>query len=182
MPNRLCRCLAVALLVTVPLASCGPGPGEFAPACPTPLFEQSLSDITRYRNPGETGDLTELVLQGRLVSVSGQCKLASSKARDLLVQVKVGMQITRGPALKGNTADVPVFIAVTDGDTILDKQVYSIRVEYPSNVEMLALSGGPIEMSLPIGPSKSGAAYQIRVGFQLTPDELAANRQRLGTR
>jgi hypothetical protein len=180
MPHRLRRLFRAALLAGLPLAGCGPQPGEFAPACPAPMFEQSLADITRYR-PGSDGrDLTDLELQGRLVSVDGQCRLASKKGQELLVAVRVGIQVTRGPALPGNAADVPVFIAVTDGQTILDKQVYTVHAEFPSNVQMVALSGGPIDMTLPITPTKSGAAYQIRIGFQLTPEELAANRRRLG--
>lgn len=182
MLNRLCRFLNAALLAVLPLASCGPQPGEFAPPCPTPIFEQSLGDITRFRDASDAGDLTELVLQGRLISVNGQCRLANRKGGDLLVAVRVGIQVTRGPALRGNAADVPVFIAVTDGETILDKQIYTVPAEFPSNVEMVALAGGPIDMSLPVTPSKSGAAYQIRIGFQLTPEELAANRRRLGGR
>lgn len=181
MSNRASRLFRAVLFTLVPLAGCGPKRDEFAPACPTPIFEQTLGDIAQYR-PGSDGrDLTDLVLQGRLVSVSGECRLADSDGRELLVAVRIGMQMTRGPALRGNTADVPVFIAVTDGDTILDKQTYLVRAEFPSNVQTVALAGGPIAMSLPISPSKSGAAYQIRLGFQLTPDELAANRRRFGT-
>jgi hypothetical protein len=170
---------AAALLAALPLAGCGPERGEFAPACPQPIFEQTLSDVARYR-PGTDGrDLTDLVVQGRLVSVSGQCKLANKKGDTLLVAVRVGMQITRGPALQGNSADVPVFLAVTDGETILDKQTYMVRAEFPSNVQMVPLAGGPIDFSLPITASRTGAAYQIRIGFQLTPEELEANRRRL---
>jgi hypothetical protein len=183
-PPRLFRAalLTVASLAVASLTACGPSPGEFAPPCPTPVFEQTLSDLTRYR-PGSDGrDLTDLVLQGRLVSVSGECRLASRKGQELLVAVRVGIQMTRGPALRGNAADVPVFIAVTDGERILDKQVYQVHAVFPSNVEMVALAGGPIDMSLPISPEKSGAAYQVRVGFQLTPDELEANRRRATTR
>jgi hypothetical protein len=163
------------------VGGCGPGRDEFAPACPTPIFEQTLSDIARYR-PGANGrDLTDLVLAGRLVSVSGQCALPGKNARELQVAVRVGMQIERGPAMEGNTADLPVFIAITDGNTILDKQTYTVRAVFPSNVQLLPLAGGPIDMTLPITPEKSGAAYQIRIGFQLSAEELAANRKRLAT-
>jgi hypothetical protein len=180
MSRCLPRLFCAAVLAALPLAGCGPSRGEFAPACPTPIFERSLADVARYR-PGSDGrDLTDLVLQGRLVSVSGECKLANRKGSDLLVAIRIGMQMTRGPAMQGRITDVPVFIAVTDGDVILDKQTYMVHAEFPSNVEMVALAGGPIDMTLPITPSKSGAAYQVRIGFQLTPEELAANRHRLG--
>ncbi|MBN8908233.1 MAG: hypothetical protein J0H99_16710, partial [Rhodospirillales bacterium] len=94
--------------------------------------------------------------------------------------VKIGVDVTRGPALPTSSADLPLFVAVTEGDQILDKQVFNMHAEFPSNVQSLQAVGGPIDMTLPVRPSKSGAAYQLRIGFQLTPDELAANQHRLG--
>jgi hypothetical protein len=32
-------------------------------------------------------------------------------------------------------------------------------------------------MVFPVSPTKSGAAYTVLAGFQLTPDELAYNRR-----
>ena len=39
-------------------------------------------------------------------------------------------------------------------------------------------SGDPIDLVLPVTPKKSAAAYQIYVGFRLTPEQLAYNRHR----
>ena len=36
----------------------------------------------------------------------------------------VGVELNRGPAMQGREAEVPVFVAVTDGETILDKRTY----------------------------------------------------------
>jgi hypothetical protein len=35
-----------------------------------------------------------------------------------------------------------------------------------------------VSLSLPLEPGKSGAAYDLLVGFQLSPEELALNRRR----
>jgi hypothetical protein len=180
MLKTLRRSSCAVIFVALALSGCGPQRGEFAPACPTPILERTLADVAQYR-PGSNGrDLTDLVLQGRIVSVNGACKLADRKGSELLVSVQVGMQMTRGPAMQGRSADIPVFIAVTDGQTILDKQTYVVRADFPSNIEMVGLTGGPIDLKLPITLSKSGAAYQVRVGFQLTDEELEANRRRMG--
>ena len=39
------------------------------------------------------------------------------------------------------------------------------------------MSSGDIDLDLPVSPAKSGAAYGVIAGFQLSPDELAVNRQ-----
>ena len=79
--------------------------------------------------------------------------------------------------MQGREADVPVFLAVTEGDTIRDKKVFPVHVVFPPNVDRLAMNSGDIDLGLPVSPQKSGNAYAVIAGFQLTPDELATNRK-----
>jgi len=92
--------------------------------------------------------------------------------------VNVAVELTRGPAMEGRETDVPVFVAVTDGDAILDKKVYLMHATFPPNVDRVTLTPGETDLALPVSPSKSGAAYSIFAGFQLTADQLEQNRQR----
>ncbi len=82
--------------------------------------------------------------------------------------------------MEGRETDVPVFLAVMDGDTILDKHVYLMHATFPSNVDRVTLGTGEIDMVLPVSPTKSGAAYTVLAGFQLTPDQLQRNRRNRG--
>jgi hypothetical protein len=79
--------------------------------------------------------------------------------------------------MKGGETDVPVFLAVTEGETVRDKKVYPVHVVFPPNVDRLFVSSGDIDLALPVSPAKSGASYGIIAGFQLSPDELAVNRR-----
>ena len=94
--------------------------------------------------------------------------------------VRISVSVLRGPAMHGREADIPVFLAVVEGDTVRDKRVYPVRVVFPPNVDRLTTTSSPIEMELPVSPSVTGAAYKVISGFQLTPDELAVNRQAHG--
>jgi len=58
--------------------------------------------------------------------------------------------------------------------------VYTLSAVFPSNVDRVSVATPPVFMVLPISPAKSAAAYVVMAGFQLTPDELAANRARNG--
>jgi hypothetical protein len=170
-----CAALAVTLLSL--LTGCGPERDQFAPPCPRPSILGDAADIFQYRPggaPGTARDLTDLVLHGRIVGVSGSCRPGDTK-RQLVTAFKVGFELSRGPAMQGRQAEVPIFMAVTDGDNIIDKQVHLIRVEFPSNVDRVIRGTGEAELVLPVSPSKSGAAYGILVGFQLTPDQLSQN-------
>jgi hypothetical protein len=88
------------------------------------------------------------------------------------------MQFSRGPAATTREMQVPYFIGVFEGDEILDKKVIPIPLVFPPNVDRLALDTQDVELDLPISSVKSGAVYTVRVGFQLTPDQLALNRKR----
>ena len=78
--------------------------------------------------------------------------------------------------MAGREADLPIFIAVTEGDTILDKRTAAMRVVFPSNVDRVVLSPGDMNLLLPVTPQKSGAAYTILAGFQLAPDQMGRYR------
>jgi hypothetical protein len=172
------RAALIAALLPL-LADCGPARNQFAPACPRPSFLADAADLDFYRPgnaPGGAHDLTDLVLHGRIVGVNGNCREGDRKDQ-LATAVNIGVELTRGPAMQGRETDVPVFIAVTDGDTILDKRVYLMHVAFPSNVDRVTLGTGEIDLVLPVSPTRSGAAYAILAGFQLTPDQLAQSRR-----
>jgi hypothetical protein len=176
MSSRLRFCLPMLLL---PLFGCGPERNAFAPLCPAPRLIPALADLTRYAGPGPAHDLTDLILQARVTAVNGKCQAGDDKSI-LPTTVQVTISVIRGPAMQGREADVPVFLAVAEGDTIRDKQVFPVHVVFPPNVDRLSMNSGDINLGLPVSPEKSGAAYGIIAGFQLTPDELAANRRASG--
>jgi hypothetical protein len=166
-------CLPVLLL---PLYGCGPARNAFAPLCPTPRLIPALADVTRYAGPGPAHDVTDLILQARVVAVNGSCE-PGDDANELPAKVQVSISIQRGPAMKGRDADVPVFLAVTEADTVRDKKVFPLHLTFPPNVDRLTITSPEIDMDLPVSKEKTGAAYNIIAGFQLSPDELAGNRQ-----
>jgi hypothetical protein len=167
--------VALATLALASLGACAPDKSAFAPACPEPHFVQPLADLVRFR-PGGGQDVTDLILQGRMLKVDGKCEYGDSKTQ-LQTTVSVVVDLQRGIAMQGRQVEVPIFVAVTDGGTIRDKRVYPLHVEFPSNVDRTTATSPTIEMTLPISATKSGAAYGIVAGFQLTPEELAVTRQ-----
>ncbi len=162
------------------LADCGPARNQFAPPCPGPAILGDAADYDIYRGSGTSrgaSDLTDLVLHARIVGIQGSCREGDQKDQ-LAVTVSVGIELNRGPAMPGREAEVPVFVAVTEGETILDKRTVRMPVVFPSNVDRVTLSPGEVNLLLPVSSTKSGAAYTILAGFQLTPDQMAQTRRR----
>ncbi len=177
MPFRLRPLLRLCLpALMLPLISCGPARNQFAPVCPVARLVPELADVTRYAGSGPTHDVTDMILQARILSVQGSCQAGDDPAI-LPASVRIGVSIQRGPDMPGREADVPVFLAVTEGDTVRDKQVFPIHVVFPPNVDRLTLESPGIAMALPVSKDVSGASYGIVAGFQLSADELEANRR-----
>lgn len=166
------------LLLALPLALAGCGgfgdSHEFPPVCPRLALLKDGADITRFAPRGH--DVTDLVLDGRLVAVPANCEYGSRG--HVAASLRVSMSLTRGPAAPGRVMDVPYFVAVMHDGRIVDKQTYVTRAVFPPNVDQISLTSDPIELSIPATTAHPASAYQIFVSFQLTPDELAANRGR----
>lgn len=179
--GRLLPAVLVAALLPL-LAECGPTRNQFAPVCPTPAILGDAANLNVYRSSATTGparDLTDLVVSARIVQVSGACQPGDRNDR-LAVAVNVAIALSRGPALLGNGVTVPVFVAVAEGNAILDKRTYLMHSTFPSNVDRITLTPGELDLSLPISATKSGASYSILAGFQLTPEQLRQAHQNSG--
>ncbi len=164
--------LALLALVAGTLGGCGPNE-QFAPACPKLVLLPDAADITRFAPTGH--DITDLVLSGRVTAVPASCKWDGRTK--VAAELSVTADLTRGPAAKTRTASVRYFVTVLQGDRILDQQDEVLSTVFPNNIDRVSVSGEPIELSLPVTPQRSAAAYQIVVGLRLTPEELAYNRR-----
>jgi hypothetical protein len=170
----LSRFLLAAPALVFALASCGPAPNQFAPACPVPGLVKPLAELVRYRSA--THDLRDLVVRARIIDVGGKCQNGDDK-NTVVAKVQVAIDVTRGPAMQGDAIGLPVFVAITDSDSIRDKQLFYLPVEFAPNVDNARAIGPEIRMEIFVTPQKTAAAYGVIAGFQLTPEEVAAWRR-----
>ena len=169
MPHRLAApCL---LLAAMGLAGCE-STDQFPPICPSLSLLKDAADLQRFAGGGR--DISELVVQARLTAVPATCTRADPT--HVRARLQVAMTVTRGPAAQGGRLEVPYFVGVTEAGRVLDEQDYRLAATFPANIDQQQVSGEPIDLLLPITRAKTAAAYQIFVGFRLSPEELANNR------
>ena len=168
----------ILIMAMIPaLAGCGSRDAQFAPACPRAGILSDAADLVRYR-PGTGRDLTDQVFEAHVVGVAGACTYGDT-SKDLQTKVTVSFDVFRGPAASpAREEEVTVFVAVSNGERVLDKRIYPIRVKFPADIGRVRTASPEITLVLPISAELSGAAYAVTAGFQLTPNELAANRSR----
>ncbi len=162
------------LTVAVSVAACSNSTEKFPPACPSLAVLRDAADLTRYAAADR--DLSDLALDARITAVPAKCE--RGEPGKVKATLSVAVEVTRGPAATGRRADVPYFVGVTEGTRVLDEQDYTIGVTFPPNVDRIRATGSDVVLKLPVSREKSAAAYSIYVGFRLSPEELALNRQR----
>ncbi|MSO90768.1 MAG: hypothetical protein EXR01_04165 [Acetobacteraceae bacterium] len=157
------------------LAGCSaPKLTEFQPSCPRVVIVADAADLSRYRATGGQ-DLTDLVLDGRIVGFKGGCEREN---RDYVrTNLTVDLRLTRGPA-GVRASQVSYFVAVREGDLILDKRTYTLGIQFPENQDQMRMTGPETSLLVAVSKEKSGAAYDVLIGFQLSAEELALNRRR----
>ena len=164
--------LSVGAILAV--SGCNADPDEQAVQCPKPYLLPDATSLARYRSTGH--DLSDLVLSARLTDVQGACagtlgtKLEGAHAHVVLV-------VTRGPAATLSAADVPYGMGVMRNGQILDEARYVQHVVFPPNVNTVQVTGQELQLKLPTSKGVTGPSYHLYFWLQLTPEQLAANRQ-----
>lgn len=169
---------AAALLA---LVGCGGGPrgDDLLVSCPTTGLLPEAVDLTRYRDAA-LPDLTNLVLDARLVGIeNGRCS-RSRDDRTVVVQFGVTVSAERGPAATGGRSqNIPLVVGITDPQgRVLNRQTFAQAITFPANSTRTRVTSEPIELVLPVSATRRGSDYTVVVGFLLTEAELAANRRR----
>ncbi|WP_246379739.1 hypothetical protein [Gluconacetobacter johannae] len=177
------RGLALLSLALLPAACSLDDPNAFAPACPVVEVPGEAADLVAYA--GDAHDIAHMTTRASLTRVTGNCQQGSSgghgRARSITTNISVGMDLTRGPATKGRTVDVPYFVAVVYDGEIKSKKQFVETIEFPPNVTHMLTHTRIVPIDLPVSHRVTIDGYHIEVGFQLTPDQLAYNRSHLIT-
>lgn len=171
LPARRAAQVGAFLLAGV-VGGCGPADDKFPPVCPGLSLLRDGGDLTRFAADGR--DVTDMVMRARIVGVPAKCETVSG--RKIRATLTVQADVTRGPAARDRSPSATYFVAVTDGDKILQEQDFPLVATFPSNVDRIGVSSDDIELLFPVTKEKSAAAYHIYVGFRLTPEELTYNR------
>jgi len=95
----------------------------------------------------------------------------------VIATLQVQADLARGPASRSRAAEVPYFVAVMNGDAVLDRREFVLAGNFQANVDTLHATGGELELRFPGAGDRGASQYKIIVSLQLTEDELAYNRR-----
>lgn len=172
---------AFAVVAISTLAGCDESnPGFFAPTCPVTDIPSAAAD--RFVYDGKDPDIGNLVSHAQLTAISGDCERGPKGPKDqqmIRTRLSLAMNLTRGPASKTGTIDVPYFIVIMRDGKIVDKKVFTDTFKLEPNVSNQSVRTDLRLVDLPASKNIQENPYTLEIGYQLTKDELTYNQQHL---
>lgn len=181
------RALGLAVLLVLPLALGGCswlGMGgsdddvdpdaDLPKPCPTVGVLDGADHITMFSGRGK--DLTDVVLRAEIRKSAIECEYDTDE-KSISFNVAFDGTADLGPAATARDINIPGFIAVTRHGYMVSKRMLDIPVSFEGAARTVKFLKTVEDTTIPYGGELNGSAYEIIVGFQLTPDELEYNRK-----
>lgn len=162
----LSGCQSAASLLNTPEPNIGP--------CPSAL---SLYDAHRFVELRDGEVIYESVgFTGEILGVRSLCSYYGD--RPIIANLEIDMGFGRGPAARGGEHTYEYFVAVTRRDmAVIEKEYFPITVRFREGEDRVYMTESIEAISIPRAePGTSGVNFEILVGFELTPEQIAFNR------
>lgn len=144
--------------------------------CPRVGVVEDLNSLTQLSD--ESGKLGTEISSARMASVQSQCAIND---KNVIVDMDIMFEGRMGPKGRVKPDDMPsfsypYFIAITTpSGSITAKEVFTATVAYEANQDTMN-HAEQIRQVIPLTGEYNPSDFEILVGFQLSPAELAYNR------
>lgn len=143
--------------------------------CP---FVKSLYDAARYVEFKEAREASANVAwTGEIQGISAGC--AYKDDQPIQVRMEVLFEVGKGPQASSRQKTYRYWVAVTDRNrAVLAKQTFDLPVTFPEGEDRLYVTENIDNITIPRASiSTSGSNFEVLVGFEVTPEMAAFNRE-----
>jgi hypothetical protein len=142
--------------------------------CP---YVKVLYDAARYIDFKDGQQASASVrYSGEIENISSICSY--KLAEPIIVKARLLFEFGRGPQAPSRSATYRYWVAVTDRNhAILDKQTFALPVTFPAGQDRVTLTQDIERIVIPRKDTNvSGVNFEVLVGFEVTPQMAAFNR------
>ena len=143
--------------------------------CP---FVKSLYDAARYMEFKDGREASSAVgWTGEIQGVSAGCQYKD--VQPIQVSMEVLFEFGRGPEAQGRQKTYRYWVAVTDRNReVIAKQSFDLPVKFNPGQDRVYVTDKVQQITIPRGAmNTSGANFEVLVGFDVTPQMAAFNRE-----
>ena len=148
-----------------------------AAAGPCP-YVKSLYDASRFIEFKDNREASAAVgWSGEIQGISAGC--AYKDEEPIKVTVEVLFELGKGPQAEGRNKTYRYWVAVTDRNrTVIAKEVFDLPVSFPEGQDRVYLTENIIQIVIPrAAVTTSGSNFEVLIGFDVTPQMAAFNRE-----
>lgn len=142
--------------------------------CP---FVKVLYDAARYQEFEGGREASNAVgFTGEIQGVSAACEYKGDEP--IKVAMQVLFEMGKGPAAQGDAKSYRYWVAVTQrNEAVLAKQYFDLPVKFPAGQDRVSVTEEFKNLVIPRAKATtSGGNFEILVGFDVTPEMAAFNR------
>ena len=142
--------------------------------CP---YVKVLYDAARYVELKDNKEAANAVgYTGEIQNLSSACQYKSDEP--IKVQMEILFGLGRGPQATSSTKTFHYWVAVTDrNNAVIDKKEFELPVTFPAGQDRVLMTDTLKGIVIPrIRPTVSGSNFEVLVGFDVTPEMVAFNR------
>jgi len=147
----------------------------FAPTCPPVEILSQAADFYQYDGHGL--DAGSLVTHAGMSGLTGNCEAGPKKS--VRSRLSLSVVVERGPASDGKDIVLPYFVAVLRDGKILEKKEFDFPVSFAGNQSTVTLRTPVRIIDVPASPDLQQTNYALKVGFQLSHEQLDYNQTHL---
>lgn len=143
--------------------------------CP---FVKTLYDAARYVEFKDGREASGAVAwTGEIQGISAGCQYKDDKP--IQVTMEILFELGKGPQAQGRQKSFSYWVAVTDRNrAILAKEEFTVPVTFPEGQDRVYLTEKVGSITIPRASiATSGSNFEVLVGFDVTPQMAAFNRE-----
>ena len=143
--------------------------------CP---FVKSLYDAARFVEFKDNREASAQVgFSGEIQGISAGCQYKD--AEPIQVRMEVLFELGKGPQAQGRQKTYRYWVAVTDRNrTVIARENFDLPVTFPEGVDRVYVTENIDQIVIPRASlSTSGGNFEVLIGFDVTPQMAAFNRE-----
>jgi hypothetical protein len=144
------------------------------PPCPRVSVVEDASKLIRFRSGSQ--DPKDIQMSAEISKYRGSCEWDRDE-KTMHVTLNVGIDAFAGPAYVEAPYHIDYFVAIPAFPGADGKKILPLKIDVPQDPKGTHITDGDVDLTFPVKDIKKLEAYEIFVGFQLTPAELDYNRK-----
>jgi hypothetical protein len=161
----------MGLALVALLSACAAPNPNLCPATAI-LADASVAAVLR---PGGPADPSGELFRVALINATTDCSLDKKKG-ETDSSLSLNFRATRAPTADGASYSVPYFVAVTMGERVVNKRLYTARFTFAPGSSAASFTIVPDNTQIHLGNGHLPWDYQLTAGLQLTDGQTAYNK------